>query len=104
MIIEAIIHDVERFSAYADTTIKLVIQFGGRYRVLGGNKAVLEGDWGKRKVVISEWPSMEAVETFWNSSEYAEAKKLRDGVADVTVMVSDTLSDEQWSVIVNANA
>ena len=103
MIIEAVIHDAERFKAYADTTIKLVVQFGGRYRVLGGQKTFLEGDWGETKVVISEWPSMKAVETFWNSPEYAEAKQLREGVADVKVMVSETISDEQWIAIANAN-
>ncbi len=102
MIIEAVIHDQDRFAAYADATIKLVVQFGGRYRVLGGRKTFLEGDWGETKIVISEWPSMEAVEAFWNSEEYAKSKKLREGIADCKVMVSDTLSNEQWAGIVRA--
>ena len=104
MIIEAVIHDVERFQAYADATIKLVVKFGGRYRVLGGQKTFLEGDWGETKIVISEWPSLATLENFWHSPEYAEAKTLREGVADVKVMVSETLSDEQWAAIANTNA
>lgn len=102
MIIEAVIHDLDRFAAYADATIKLVVKYGGRYRVLGGSKTFLEGDWGETKIVISEWPSMEAAEQFWTSDDYAQAKKLRAGIADCKVMLSDTLSDEQWAGIAQA--
>jgi uncharacterized protein (DUF1330 family) len=38
-------------------------------------------------MVISEWPDKEAAKAFWNSPEYAEAKKLREGVADVQVLL-----------------
>ena len=45
-------------------------------------------------VVISEWSSKEAAENFWNSNEYQEVKKLREGIADCYVLVieSDSLS------------
>ncbi|MCM1981638.1 DUF1330 domain-containing protein [Lyngbya confervoides] len=102
MVIEADIQDEDRFSAYASATLKLVIQFGGRYRVLGGSKTFLEGNWGKTKVVISEWPSMEAAEAFWNSEEYAEIKKLRSGIADCKVMLAETLAEEKWIDVVRA--
>jgi uncharacterized protein (DUF1330 family) len=40
-------------------------------------------------MVISEWPDRDAAKTFWNSPEYAEARKLREGVADVQVLLID---------------
>jgi len=38
-------------------------------------------------VVISEWPDKAALMAFWNSPEYAEVRKLREGLADVSIMV-----------------
>ena len=38
-------------------------------------------------VVISEWPDEAAALAFWNSPEYAEAKRLREGLAEVSVLL-----------------
>ena len=38
-------------------------------------------------MVISEWPDRAAAQAFWNSPEYAEAKKLRDGIAACQVLL-----------------
>ena len=48
----------------------------------------------QNSVVISEWPSKEAAQNFWNSDEYQEVKKLREGIADCYVLLieSDDLS------------
>ena len=63
-------------------------RFGGRYVLRGPGAQLLEGDWGDgASMVISEWPDKAAALAFWNSPEYAEAKKLRDGIADVQVQL-----------------
>jgi len=55
-------------------------------RAPGGS--LLEGNWGDgASAVISEWPNRAAIETFWNSAEYEEAKKLREGIAECQVLV-----------------
>lgn len=55
-------------------------------RALGAE--ILEGEgWAGASVVISEWPDKAAIHAFWNSPEYAEVKKLREGLADVSIMV-----------------
>ena len=89
MIIYARIHDREKFvSGYAPAASALVEKFGGRYVLRAPGADVLEGsvDAGG-SVVISEWPDKAAAEAFWNSPEYAEAKQLRNGVADVEVLL-----------------
>ena len=49
---------------------------------------LLEGPWGDgASVAISEWPDEEAISAFWSSPEYEEAKKLRQGISDVQVIV-----------------
>ncbi len=91
MIITAKLHDREAFLAgYSKATAPLLPKFGGRYVMLAPGAKLLEGDWGDgTSVVISEWPNREAVEAFWTSPEYQEAKKLREGIADVQVLIVD---------------
>lgn len=89
LIITAVIHDRERFvTGYGPAAAKLVERFGGRYLVRAPGAELLEGE-GPRgaSVVISEWPDAAAARAFWTSPDYAEVKRLRDGIADVTVLL-----------------
>ena len=89
MIVTADIHDRDKFiSGYGPTAAALITQFGGRYLLRGPGAELLEGAWGAgASMVISEWPDTEAAKRFWNSPEYAEVKKLREGLADVQVLL-----------------
>ncbi len=92
MIIYARIHDRDRFiNGYGAAASKLVEQFGGKYILRAPGATLLEGTLPPGgSVVISEWPDKGAIEAFWNSPEYAAAKKLREGIADVEVLVVET--------------
>jgi uncharacterized protein (DUF1330 family) len=49
---------------------------------------LLEGDFGDgASMVISEWPDKAAALAFWNSPDYAAARKLREGTAEVQVLL-----------------
>jgi uncharacterized protein (DUF1330 family) len=89
MIITAKISDRAAFIAgYGAAAGTLVEQFGGKYVLRGPGAELLEGDFGDgASIVISEWPDKEAARAFWNSPEYAAAKTLRAGVADVQVLL-----------------
>lgn len=89
MIIACKIHEREKFiSGYGQAVPKLVDKFGGEYLIVAPGAELLEGKLeGYSSVAISKWPSKAAALKFWNSDEYAEAKKLRDGLADAEVMV-----------------
>lgn len=89
MIVTAKIADRDKFiSGYGAAAGALVEQFGGRYVLRGPGAELLEGSFGDgASMVISEWPSKEAARAFWNSPEYAEARKLRDGIADCQVLL-----------------
>lgn len=90
MLIEADITDMERFREYTLAIIPIVQRFGGRYVVMRGARADLEGDWGQTRIVISEWPSMAVAQAFWDSPEYREAVKLRDGTGTFRVTLLET--------------
>jgi uncharacterized protein (DUF1330 family) len=89
MIVTASIRDREQFvSGYGAAAAALLPQFGGHYVLRGPGAMTLEGDWPDgASMVISEWPDKESALNFWNSPEYAEARKLREGLADVQVML-----------------
>lgn len=93
MLVTARISDPAAFRAYAQTVAPMVAAFGGRYRVLGSVAEALEGDAPEGKMVISEWPSMEAARRFWDSPEYTQAKQLRAGTGHFDVVLVNGLPD-----------
>lgn len=99
MIVNANIFDRERFGEYGRANAALVKQFGGKYLVLGGARETLEGEWPEGKSVISEWPSRYAALAYWHSPEYAQVRKLREGICDARVVLVDGIPSE----LVNEN-
>jgi uncharacterized protein (DUF1330 family) len=91
MIVTAAIRDREAFIAgYGAAAAALIPKFGGEYMLRGPGAECLEGQFGEgASMVISKWPDRAAAKAFWNSPEYAEAKKLREGLADVQVLLID---------------
>lgn len=91
MIVTAAIHDRETFiNGYGAAAADLIGKFGGEYLIRGPGAELLEGDFGDGAgVVVSKWPDRAAAKAFWNSPEYAEVKKLREGLADVQVLLID---------------
>ena len=89
MIVTAKIANRDAFiHSYGGAARKLVEQFGGKYVLRAPGAALLEGAFGDgASIVISEWPDKAAAMAFWDSPEYAEAKKLRVGAADVQVLL-----------------
>lgn len=89
MIVTAKIADRDTFiGGYGATAAALVEKFGGKYVLRGPGAELLEGDFGDgASMVISEWSDKAAALNFWNSPEYAEAKKLRADVADCQVLL-----------------
>lgn len=89
MIVTAEIADRDAFIAgYGKAAGALVERFGGKYVLRGPGAQLLEGDFGDgASMVISEWPDKAAALAFWNSPEYRQAKKLREGIADCQVLL-----------------
>lgn len=51
---------------------------GARYLVRGGAHKVYEGDWQPRRIVLLEFPSVAAFETFYEGPTYQALKSIRD--------------------------
>lgn len=93
MIVMARIKDRAAFlSGYAPAAAELVEQFGGRYLVRAQGAEILEGGLEPgASVVISAWPDKATIKKFWHSPEYAKVSALREGIADVDVLIVDEL-------------
>ncbi len=62
----------------------LIASFGGKH-VRGGKAELLEGQQEGRGIALFEFPSMEAIHAFWNSSEYIPVKEIRRGAATLDI-------------------
>jgi uncharacterized protein (DUF1330 family) len=73
--------DPQALRPYGRAVIEVAAKFGGRFIVLADAPEAVEGAPDTRRVVIIEFPSLAAARAFWTSAEYAEVKKLREGLS-----------------------
>ena len=60
----------------------------------GSGVHVLEGEWPyKGAVLLEKYDSMSALLSFWNSSGYQEAKKLREGFVKTNFIIAMEATD-----------
>jgi uncharacterized protein (DUF1330 family) len=85
MIVQIAISDEPQYQKYREAVVPLIMKFGGEFAVRGGKVEILEGNHDGRRLVIFEFPSVEAIHAFWDSPEYVPVKKLRQGAAELDV-------------------
>ena len=86
VIVETDIHDPEQYERYRAASPGAVHAGGGRFVVRGGELAVLEGDWTPSRLVVLEFPDLEAAKRWYDSPEYEEVKRLREGAANLRMV------------------
>jgi uncharacterized protein (DUF1330 family) len=69
--------DPAGFEEYRTKVSPLIAKFGGRYLVRGGNVKTLEGNLPIHRLVVLEFPSVEAAQRFYDSPEYQPLLKIR---------------------------
>jgi uncharacterized protein (DUF1330 family) len=70
--------DAERFASYRAEVPAVVDRFGGRYLVRGGTIHPMEGTPGLDRLVILEFPTLDAARRFYDSADYAPLRRLRE--------------------------
>jgi uncharacterized protein (DUF1330 family) len=71
------VKDPVMFEKYRQQVASLINKFGGRYLVRGGDVRHLEGDFPLNRLVILEFPTVEAAQYFYDSAEYQPILKPR---------------------------
>ncbi len=85
------VHDEAGFANYRDRVTPVIAAHGGRYIVRGGALETLEGDSPPGRLVIVEFPSMEAARGFYHSADYAPVLQLRLASAASDVLLVEGL-------------
>lgn len=87
MVVDARSSDPERMVEYRKLAQVAVAAYGGRYLVRGAAYETLEGCWQPQRLVVLEFPSMEAGRKFYESPEYIAAREARAGVSDFDMLL-----------------
>jgi uncharacterized protein (DUF1330 family) len=89
IVVDIEIHDPVTYERYRQMTPPTIAAYGGRYLARGGETEVLEGDWLPKRFVILEFPDARQARAWWSSSEYGEAKKLRQSCATTRMVLTE---------------
>jgi uncharacterized protein (DUF1330 family) len=71
------IQDQPTFQRYREEVVPLIQRYGGRYLIRGGEVETLEGHLGLKRLIVLEFPSVEAARAFYDSPEYQPVKQIR---------------------------
>ena len=78
MIAEHKITDAAKFEEYRTRVGPMIAKYGGRYLTKGGSHEMPEGGhWKPERVVIIEFPDMDALNVWYTSAEYQPLIALR---------------------------
>ena len=87
VIVSIKVQDPVRYEAYKSMVPPTLAAYGGKFIVRGGKLETLEGEWSPERFVIIEFPSTDQAKAWWGSTEYAEAKALRQATSASEMIV-----------------
>lgn len=90
LLVDTAIENTDEYEKYKALAKPIAEKYGGVYRARGGDMDVRETDlWTPTRMVIIEFPDMQAARAFVDSEEYAPVKPLRRENARCTLVILD---------------
>ena len=83
--------DPTKLKDYQKVAPSIIEKYNGKLLVRGGEVVSLEGAEETRRIVIIEFPSLDAAKKFYYSDEYSRAIELRKDVANFELIAVDGL-------------
>ena len=77
VIAEIDITDPETYKEYQRLVPQTVEQYGGRFLARGGKIIPKDGGWTPKRVIVIEFPSLDAAQQWYDSPEYAPLLDIR---------------------------
>jgi uncharacterized protein (DUF1330 family) len=71
------ITDPAGYEEYKQLVPPALAKYGGKFVVRGGGIEHKEGDWRPKRIVVVEFESVDQARAFYDSPEYAPAKRIR---------------------------
>ncbi|HUF35520.1 MAG TPA: DUF1330 domain-containing protein [Gemmatimonadales bacterium] len=94
VVVQIGIDDPAPYEEYKALAPASIAAYGGRYLVRGGSSTPLEGSWHPPRLVILEFPDADRARAWWGSSEYAQAKAIRQGCARTEMLLVEGCAPE----------
>jgi uncharacterized protein (DUF1330 family) len=94
VVIDINIRDSDRFGQYVEAITPMLEAAGARAVSFDADPSVLEGDWTPSTVVILEFPTKDAADTFFASDAYQPLRALRHSIATTNIVIAETAAAE----------
>lgn len=82
VIAEIVVRDAAGYDTYKAGVEATVTKHGGRFLVRGGAVTSYEGGWDPKRIVVLEFPTMAALDAWYNSADYKPLLEIRLKAAD----------------------
>jgi uncharacterized protein (DUF1330 family) len=79
--------DQDKLVEYRERNTDVVAAHGGRFVVRGGRQEILEGDYTPVRVVVIEFPDVDAARGWYESDDYAPLRELRQSASKTDIYV-----------------
>ncbi len=86
VIFDVDVRDMNQYQEFMQQVKPAVEAAGGKYLARGGAHKVYEGDWQPHRIVLFEFPSVGAFESFYNGATYRELKPIRDACSSARLV------------------
>ncbi len=86
-IAEIDVQDAQRYAQYTAQTPAAIARHGGKFVVRGGAMEAVEGQPPQGRVVVVEFPSLEAARTFYQSEDYQPLIPIRQSASSGRVFL-----------------
>jgi uncharacterized protein (DUF1330 family) len=87
VIVDVEVLDPAGYERYKPLATESIARHGGRDHARGGRAVALEGERVPRRLVVLEFPNLEAAQKWHASEDYAPAKALRNAHARTEMVV-----------------
>ena len=79
--------DQAKLVEYRERNTDAVARHGGRFVARGGRHEILEGDYEPVRVVIMEFPDLDAARGWYESDDYAPLRELRRSASKTDIFM-----------------
>ena len=90
-IVDVDIFDIGQYMVFMKAVRPLLESAGARYLARGGELRVCEGDYQPRRLVIIEFPSLQALDEFYTGQSYQKLKLARNECSSSRIVAVEGL-------------
>lgn len=85
-IVDVDVYDIGEFLAYQQQVAPLLERAGGTYLARGGEHRVYVGDFEPGRLILIEFPTLEAMDQFYGSAAYAALAPVREACCSCRIV------------------